>query len=767
MEDPPDDARVREQLRRILASKWFQGRKKDKARALLKRVVEQTLAGNRENLKERNLGVDVFGKPSDYKTEDDAVVRTTAGRVRGNLHAYYHANPADSLEIEIPIGGYAAEFSSRHRSIAIAIPLIPLKEPDPESTTLHVPSPRVTDRIPEEMPATLAGTERATETEVNHAELGATAGPPIRVSLPWRHVLIVVGMILVLVSGGLVVLSKMRSPKLPADVLIIGLAKFSPATPATEILRNRIQQTLESRVYGGPLVEVRLLGDELNADEPDLEKQAKTISGNGVHLVIGARAFDQNAYRPRMAMAQPYHSLTLNNDLADTLETLHLGVNIDGTEAGYRAATLFFSDLIKILYSYQYFPSDDITQLESALSGLHDKTLSALIFAGSVSRLSNYDTGGDKLALFRKAVAVLAPLIGPSAPQACALNSTDDLLPRCYAVVLRAALYGGAALAVGVVERPAYIGRSLLDLRYAEPFFQAHNDQRRVWNIMQARAALFALLGNLAVHSEERYWYSKERDIYDRLLLDISRYGLHYLYHTAYIHYRLAHVLNNLATIEEREDPVLEASQHLVGCADDDAPGNGARTVRGFVQKLANHLWTVHCPLDQDLWAQIKVEQLTVLRRLSGTVLDDGSYDQQAIALHGAAMTVLSEKRTPTVWANCNLALAGVIVLSTNDDSNPREREALNRMAISASDNALRIFGNSGFVRPWVFAKTFSAIAHIRLAELIRDSRQAEQHKQTARELLHEITSNIDEGTLQGIGAEIFVDALSQKLSAM
>ena len=52
---------------------------------LLRYVVEQTLSGNEENLKERTLGVEVFRRSPDYDTNLDPVVRLSAGEVRKRL----------------------------------------------------------------------------------------------------------------------------------------------------------------------------------------------------------------------------------------------------------------------------------------------------------------------------------------------------------------------------------------------------------------------------------------------------------------------------------------------------------------------------------------------------------------------------------------------------------------------------------------------------------------------------------------------------------
>ncbi len=47
---------------------------------LLRYVVEQTLEGRGDEIKERSIGIDVFGRPPDYDTNLDTIVRYTAGR---------------------------------------------------------------------------------------------------------------------------------------------------------------------------------------------------------------------------------------------------------------------------------------------------------------------------------------------------------------------------------------------------------------------------------------------------------------------------------------------------------------------------------------------------------------------------------------------------------------------------------------------------------------------------------------------------------------
>lgn len=122
----PEAQAVREQLARILASPLFKHSRHYPA--LLRYVVEQTLEGRTAHLKERALGVEVFGRESDYDTNLDPVVRTSASEVRKRLAQYYHEEAhAAELRIELPPGSYLAEF--RIPEIASVRPAEPAAPP--------------------------------------------------------------------------------------------------------------------------------------------------------------------------------------------------------------------------------------------------------------------------------------------------------------------------------------------------------------------------------------------------------------------------------------------------------------------------------------------------------------------------------------------------------------------------------------------------------------------------------------------------------------
>ena len=104
----PESAAVQEQLERILANPLF--RNSRRYPNLLRYVVEQTLQGQTAQLKERTLGIEVFGREPDYDTNLDPVVRTTAGEIRKRIAQYYHEPGRENeIRIDLPLGSYVPE----------------------------------------------------------------------------------------------------------------------------------------------------------------------------------------------------------------------------------------------------------------------------------------------------------------------------------------------------------------------------------------------------------------------------------------------------------------------------------------------------------------------------------------------------------------------------------------------------------------------------------------------------------------------------------
>jgi hypothetical protein len=105
----PSESSVREELERVLHSEEFRASKR--SQDFLRYVVNARLEGHGDSLKERTIGIEVFGRPSDYDPTEDATVRVKAGEVRKRLVLYYLSHGArDPVRIEVRPGSYAPEF---------------------------------------------------------------------------------------------------------------------------------------------------------------------------------------------------------------------------------------------------------------------------------------------------------------------------------------------------------------------------------------------------------------------------------------------------------------------------------------------------------------------------------------------------------------------------------------------------------------------------------------------------------------------------------
>jgi hypothetical protein len=115
---------VREHLDRVVESPAFKG--SERSREFLIVIVEKALAGHFEELKERVLGVELFGRATFYDTGEDAVVRVTASDVRKRLLRYYSESEGKSdLRLEIPVGSYIPDFHWTPSEPPVEEPILP------------------------------------------------------------------------------------------------------------------------------------------------------------------------------------------------------------------------------------------------------------------------------------------------------------------------------------------------------------------------------------------------------------------------------------------------------------------------------------------------------------------------------------------------------------------------------------------------------------------------------------------------------------------
>ncbi|MCL4840507.1 MAG: hypothetical protein KJZ79_01620 [Bryobacteraceae bacterium] len=96
-------------LEKVLDSHAFRNSKQ--SQKFLRYVVENTLRADEELLRERIIGIEVFGRDPDYDTGTDPVVRVRATEVRKRLSQYYgELDGDDEVRFDMPSGSYRAEF---------------------------------------------------------------------------------------------------------------------------------------------------------------------------------------------------------------------------------------------------------------------------------------------------------------------------------------------------------------------------------------------------------------------------------------------------------------------------------------------------------------------------------------------------------------------------------------------------------------------------------------------------------------------------------
>ena len=100
---------VRDELTRVLSSASFA--QSESLKRFLQHVVETSLDGRDDELKETILGASVFDRGDDYDPRLDPIVRVQATRLRSKLRDYYHEHGIhDDVVIELPKGSYVPEF---------------------------------------------------------------------------------------------------------------------------------------------------------------------------------------------------------------------------------------------------------------------------------------------------------------------------------------------------------------------------------------------------------------------------------------------------------------------------------------------------------------------------------------------------------------------------------------------------------------------------------------------------------------------------------
>jgi hypothetical protein len=134
---------IQEQLERLLSSPYFSHSRRFPS--FLRYVIEQTAAGQEDALKERTIGVEIFGRRADYDTSSDPIVRVTAAEIRKRIAQYYQEpGHENELRISLPAGSYIPQFNtlaSAKDDVPVPTPAIAAPLPDEGSQNLQETPP--------------------------------------------------------------------------------------------------------------------------------------------------------------------------------------------------------------------------------------------------------------------------------------------------------------------------------------------------------------------------------------------------------------------------------------------------------------------------------------------------------------------------------------------------------------------------------------------------------------------------------------------------
>ena len=225
---PPDGAQkdaILRELESILSSPFF--RTSNRSKQFLSYVVQHTLEGSHEPLKERTIGAKLFQRPAGYSTGDDPVVRVQAGEVRRRLEQYHHATLSQSpVRIELPVGSYAPEFrwAPPHLDEPAQVEQIPTERTEPE--------PAKGELIPAE-PAPIAPIDLVARSNRRFAQARLMLGLTVALAVALLAALVYRA------SSGNPTVNQFWSPVLAStEPVLICLAKPTVYVPSLELLQR-------------------------------------------------------------------------------------------------------------------------------------------------------------------------------------------------------------------------------------------------------------------------------------------------------------------------------------------------------------------------------------------------------------------------------------------------------------------------------------------------------------------------------------------------
>ena len=131
-----EKAAIEEQIERLLQNSHFSHSRRFPT--FLRFVVQHALTGHSDLVKERTLGIEIFGRDADYDTASDPIVRVTAAEIRKRIAQYYQdPGHENEIRLSLPAGSYVPHFQfPAEQSNALQ------KQGSESLSAIHTESPR-------------------------------------------------------------------------------------------------------------------------------------------------------------------------------------------------------------------------------------------------------------------------------------------------------------------------------------------------------------------------------------------------------------------------------------------------------------------------------------------------------------------------------------------------------------------------------------------------------------------------------------------------
>jgi hypothetical protein len=239
-------------LARVLNSSAFSG--SNALQQILKFIVEKSLAGSVDEIKEFTIATQGLGRPQDFDPKADNIVRAQMHRLRQKLEEYYSQEGAgDAVRILVPSGHYIPEFQSTPSAdppTQSREPIPPLKSEQP----FGAPDRKLPSALPWGLVALLLVVVvimgvRLSRTPASSAISSSAKEPPPSSLAPlWKPFISPKVPVIIVYSNSLFLaddyldlyrFSRSSSHSLPVGTRVrslVGLERFSPIHPSAESL---------------------------------------------------------------------------------------------------------------------------------------------------------------------------------------------------------------------------------------------------------------------------------------------------------------------------------------------------------------------------------------------------------------------------------------------------------------------------------------------------------------------------------------------------